>query len=145
MDRKDVVIIGSIVTIIALVVTVLYIVSVSIQGSGSIKEINIGVFADPEATVKLTTIDWGKPSPNTNSTALIYIKNTGNSPMNVTYSVDSWIPTTAQNYMRINWNRPNQFNLTESQVVPITFTLQVHSNCTGITNFSMRIVVKGEG
>lgn len=148
MDRKDVIIIGSVVTIVALVVVLVYVASVStvsIQGSGAMKLIDIGAFADPQATVNVTNIDWGKPTPGSNATALVYIKNTGNSPMNVTYSVDNWAPTNAQNYMRISWDRTNQFNLTESQVVPITFTLQLHSNCTGITIFSMRIIVKGEG
>jgi len=145
MDRKDVVIIGLIVTILATVTVTVILLTVSIHGSGTIveKNPNLGAFADMEATTAITNIDWGTLSPGESSSTWFYLKNTGNVPLNVTMNITNWSPVIAGTYITITWDKPSQISILEGEVVEITITLTVHDNCIGITDFSQSIEIIG--
>ena len=145
MDDKDRVIaalgVGLIIAVVAIAV-ITY--SIRISGSGSIKTVGIGVFSNEDCTVVVSAIHWGTISPGGFSRASFYIKNTGNTPVNVSFTIENVVPANFMDYASFSWNMTdNYFSVDEKQF--ITMTLTISTDIIGITDFSHDIVVKGEG
>ena len=141
---------GAIIAIamIGLVLTVttagLLSVSQSVSSSGTVTTINVGVYSDSACTIPLTTINWGSISPGGSVTSTVYVKNTGNSQITLSMTKNSWTPTSADGPITLTWNREST-TLGAGLYTTAVLTLSVSSGISGISTFSVNIVITGTG
>ena len=116
----------------------------AIPSSGLVVAINVGVYSDAGCTLNLTSIDWGSVYPGGSVSKTIYVKNTGNAPITLSMTTASWNPTIAAGQINLAWDRENTV-LNAGQSTSATLTLSVSQNVSGVTSFSMNIIVAGSG
>jgi archaellum component FlaG (FlaF/FlaG flagellin family) len=117
-------------------------VNQSISSSGTVTAVNVGVYSDSACIQNLTSIDWGTLSPGDSVTRTIYVKNTGNAPIAITMTKINWNPSTANGPITITWNTEN-WSLGAGNSTAATLTLSISSSISGITDFSVDIVITG--
>ena len=116
----------------------------TVPTSGHVTAINLGVYADGSCSEKLTSIDWGSLSPGDITYKAIYVKNTGNSPVNIHMTTDSWNPTEASSAITLTWDKENAM-LNPGEVTKATLTLSVAASISGINDFTYNIIIAGTG
>jgi hypothetical protein len=104
--------------------------------------INVEVYWDISGTQNVTSIDWGIPAPGDKVNQTIYVKNTGNSPMNITLTTTGWAPAVATTYMDVIWDQEGA-SLAAGSTIQAIITLDVSSGITGISDYSFDIVIEG--
>jgi len=129
---------------IAAVITVSGLLSNSrtLQSSGTVKAVNIGVYWDSGCTNATSTIGWGMLSPGESKNVTVYLRNEGNVALRSNMTVQNWVPTGSSSYIGLVWNRENQ-TVAVGSVVTAVLTLSVSPSITGITDFSFDIVITG--
>ena len=118
--------------------------SKTIQSTGKVKSINVGVYWNSACTNVTTSINWGTIEPNSTVTRTVYVKNTGNSPLTLHLSSSGWNPANSNQYMTLTWDRENAV-VSSGSVATAVLTFRVSSSITGITDFSFDIIVEGTG
>jgi hypothetical protein len=131
---------------IALTLTTAGLLSVSqlVSSSGTITAVNVGVYSDSACTQNLTSINWGTVSPGGSVTRTIYVKNTGSVQITLSMTKTSWNPASANGPITITWNKEST-KLNANATTTATLTLSVSSSISGITTFSVNIVIAGSG
>jgi hypothetical protein len=119
-------------------------VNQTLPSTGTITTVNVGVYSDSACTQSLTSINWGTISPGGTVTQTIYVKNTGNTAITLSMTKSSWNPTSANGPITIAWNREGT-NLNPGAQTTATLTLNVASSISGISSFSVNIVIAGTG
>jgi len=114
----------------------------AVSSTGTITAVNVGVYSNSACTQNLTSINWGTISPGDSVTRTIYVKNTGNTRITLAMTKTNWNPSTANGPITIAWNAENQ-SVDAGNVATATLTLSVSSSISGITNFSVDIVITG--
>lgn len=117
-------------------------VSHSISSTGSITAINVGVYSNSACTQELTLIEWGTISPGNSETRIIYLKNTGNAQITLSMASANWNPANANGPITVTWNKGGD-TLDVGQVATATLTLSVAESISGVTNFSLNIIITG--
>lgn len=112
------------------------------QPAGSIIPGNVGIYTDSSCTQPLTSIDWGSFSPGESVNKIIYIKNAQSIPLTLNMSPINWNPIQASESITVTWNKENVI-LVSQQSTEATLTLTVSSNISGISQFSVDIMIKG--
>lgn len=82
--------------------------------------------------------------PGESKNVTTYLKNEGNTPINLSLNTSSWNPSEAENYIGLTWNYTGE-NLQPDQALPVTLILTVSQNIAGITTFNFDIVIEGKG
>jgi hypothetical protein len=59
-------------------------------------------------------------------------------------STSNWSPSTASNYITLNWNYNGQ-TVNPNEYVSVTFTLTVSNSIAGVSSFSFDISLVGSG
>lgn len=131
-------------TVIAIVIAGLLLSSVSISGHGTIRTINVNVYADENCTKQLTSVDWGVISPGGTSAVTFWIKSTSTVPINLTLTTSDWNPLVSQTFMTCTWTYSG-INLAPNAVAVADVTLRVAQNIFNVTNFSFTMHVTGTG
>jgi hypothetical protein len=140
--------IGTIIAITAtglfltLLTTGLLMSSQTLQSSGTVTAVNVGVYSDSGCTQNCTSINWGAIAPGNSSTRTIYIKNIGTIPMTLSMTIGSWVPSNANTYIGLSWNREGAV-LSAGQSTSATLTLSASSSAGNITSFSFNIIITG--
>ena len=134
----------SLATVSGLAVSGLLSVSKSLSSSGSVKAINVEVYWDIEGTQTVDNVDWGLPGPGDTVNRIMYVKNSGNAPMNLSLTITSWTPAEAETHLIPSWNGEG-ISIDPDEVVMVTLTLEVSEAVTGITDFSFTITIEGSG
>ncbi len=116
--------------------------SQSVQSNGSITAVNVGVYSDIGCAQNLTSIDWGVLPPGNSTSMMIYIKNTGNVPETLSMATSNWVPSNANTYLTLTWNRAN-YVLSPNTSVNATLTLTASSGAGALTTFSFNIIITG--
>jgi hypothetical protein len=116
----------------------------SVTTSGNIKAVGISVYSDSAGSVVASNINWGMLEPGQRVNATLYLKNTSNVPVTVSFAVGNFVPASGQTYLACTWNYSGGV-LNPGVLVAVTFTLVVASTVTGITAFSFDIGVVGSG
>jgi hypothetical protein len=114
----------------------------SISNTGTVKGIGVGVFWDGSCTNQVSSIDWGFVEPGSSYNKPVYIRNEGTATVTLTLNTTNWNPSNASNYITLSWNYTSQA-VAPKAVIPVTFTLTVAANTTGIEAFSFDIIVTG--
>jgi hypothetical protein len=119
-------------------------VSQSVSSSGTVTAVNVGVYSDYGCTQTLTSINWGTIAPGSSVTSTVYVKNTGNTQITLSMTKTGWNPVGADGPITVTWNKEST-TLTAGASTTATLTLSVSSGISGITTFSVNIVVTGTG
>lgn len=119
-------------------------VSQTVSSTGTVTAVNVGVYEDSACTQTLTSIDWGTISPGNSVTRTVYVKNTGNTPITLSMTKTGWNPAGADGPITVTWNKEGTA-LSAGQSTAATLTLTVSSGISGITTFSVNIVITGTG
>ena len=114
----------------------------TLSSSGSIMAINVEIYWDSAGTQNVTSVDWGIPAPGDKVNHTIYVKNTGNGPMNITLTTTGWTPVGAATYLDVLWDQEGA-SVAAGNTVQAIITLDVSSGITGISDFSFDIVIEG--
>jgi len=125
-----------------LLTTGLLMSSQTLQSSGTVTAVNIGVYSDSGCTQNCTSINWGSIYPGNSTTKIIYVKNTGSLPVTLTMTTGSWVPSNANTYLSLSWNQGGTV-LTAGQSTTATLTLSASPNAGNITSFSFNIIITG--
>lgn len=142
-DQLTALAIASLVVTAVVVGAVVY-YALRLRGSGFIKTIGLEVYADPAATVPVTSIDWGEIAPGNFSQAQLYLKNPSNYAINLTLTAENWQPPTCPTYMALIWDY-NDAPLEPHEVRAVKLTLLVFDDITGIYDFSVIVVITAKG
>ncbi len=104
---------------------------------------NLGVYSDNAFQNNLTSINWGSPTPGTNVTRTIYIKNTSSGVSLALSMVPiGWIPTNANGPITLTWDQEGT-RLLPGQSTAAMLTLVISPTVVDITNFSVSISILG--
>jgi len=125
-----------------LLTTGLLMSSQTLQSSGIVTAVNVGVYSDSSCTQNLTSINWGSIYPGNSTTRIIYVKNTGSLPVTLAMTPESWVPSNANTYISLSWNREGTV-LTADQSTTATLTLSASPNAGNITTFGFNITITG--
>ncbi len=112
----------------------------TIGNAGSVVTIGVGIYWDAEGTRRVSMIDWGTLEPGSNKTLVVYVRNEGNSPANLTMYASNWNPSNASDFVGLSWDR-EEYPIMVGEIVQATFTLIVSASVNGITTFSFDITV----
>lgn len=115
-----------------------------ISSQGKVKAINIEVYSDAACTQVLTAIDWGILEPSQVLSRTVYLKNVGNTPLTLSMSTSTWVPSSAESYISINWNAGSKV-INPSDTLGANITLSVSSTIGGVDSFSFLIIITGSG
>jgi hypothetical protein len=116
--------------------------SQTLQSAGTITSVNVGVYSDSGCTLALTSLDWGTLAPGASTTRTIYFKNTGTVPVTLSMTTTSWVPSNANTYLTVAWNRESSVLAAGSSISAI-LTLTASASAGSITTFSFNNVVTG--
>jgi len=104
--------------------------------------IGVATYWDLTATRLCKSIDWGSLSPGETRTVVVYVKNTGHGPITGSFTLMSWDPPEAEDFLPLEWNFGDQ-PLLPGRIRPTHFTLKVSPNIRNITSFFFIIQVIG--
>ena len=116
----------------------------TISSSGSIAtSAGLGVYYDYACTNPITSVNWGSLSPGSTAYQTVYVKNTG-SGVSLVLDLDtsSWAPSGADGYLTVNWDKTG-VTLSPGQSVQASISLYVAPSITGISSFSVQILITG--
>jgi hypothetical protein len=113
-----------------------------LASSGNIAAVNVGIYSDFACSQKLESIDWGDIAPGELVTKIIYLKNTGNTPIILSMTTNNWNPPNANGPITLSWNQEGR-ELKPSELISATLTLSVREDITGIATFSVSILIVG--
>lgn len=111
---------------------------------GTVTTVNVEVYSDNACTQPLTFIDWGNITVGESTNKTVHIKNAGNVPITLNMTGKNWNPPEANKTITLKWDKEGT-SLTVNHVEPATLTLDVNTNTTDITRFSVDIAIIGTG
>lgn len=132
-------ILGAVVTL--LVVEYLHLNVQILHNVGLVKS-NIGVYWDKQGTKEVTKIDWGVLNPGGEKSVVVYLENAKNTTMSVYFQTVNWSPSQASLYISLSWNSTGY--VLANMIVPVSLTLKVKPEITGVSSFSFDIIITGE-
>ena len=118
--------------------------SITVQSRGKIKGIGVGIYANAEASIVVSEIDWGILEPGESKNVTVYIKNEGNVVANLTMYTEAWTPPEAEESIQLTWDYDGT-PLGISDIRCVTFTLLIDASIIGINDFSFDIIVMAIG
>jgi hypothetical protein len=127
-----------IICLLVAVVSGLLVRQIMINNSGNVRAVDIGIFNDSACTIKTSHIDWGDISIEENGVILIYAKNTGNLPVDLSYIVTDYLPLEYESLLVLTWDYSGE-TLNAGQMVPVILTLKLLNNPSG-GNYSFSFI-----
>ena len=121
---------------------VMPVASRQVHSGGTIASINVGIYSDYACSRLLQSIDWGTIVPGETVERTVYVKNTGNSPLTLNMTTNNWNPTAANGPLALTWDKEGT-TLYASETTVATLMLAVAQDISGITTFSVAIVISG--
>ena len=112
--------------------------------ANSMRGIGVGIYWNQDCTNRTLSLDWGQIEPSSNSTVMVYVRNEGESAVSLWMTTSDWTPNVASNYMALSWNYTGRI-LSPHEVSPIELILNISPTVSGITDFSVDIVISATG
>jgi hypothetical protein len=116
--------------------------SQTVPSNGTVTAVGVGVYSNSACTQNCTSIDWGTLPPGNSTTRTIYIKNTGTVPVTLSMTTGTWVPSNANTYLTLTWNREG-YVLNPNASVSAVITLSASSSASSITSFSFNVIITG--
>ena len=123
---------------------IVLVVTLQLRGYGKIRTIGLEAYADYTGKIKVTEINWGMLSPGEVGQATLFLKNPGNSPVNLTLLSENWTPDNAENFIMLTWNW-DMSPLNSSETREFHLYLTVASEIHDIEEFSFDIILIARG
>ena len=111
-----------------------------IPGKGEVVALDVEVYVDPDCTVVLDLIDWGRLYPGESRNTTFYVKLLGNTPSTLDLSTDNFLPIVAQEYLALTWDYDGHI-VNPEDVLEAIVTLTVSSSIAGVESFSFDMIV----
>jgi hypothetical protein len=117
----------------------------NVSSTGNVKAVGIGVYSDSGCNNNVTSIDWGFLESGAQINRTVYLQNSGNVPLRLNITTNSWDPVSACDYITLSWNREGYVLGTDqsTRVVQAVLTLSISPSTTGITGFGFDIILTG--
>lgn len=135
-------VVGVLVAVSALV-SGLLIASQTIQNTGNVKAVGVGVYSDSACTQEVQLIQWGTLDPGESSDETVYIRNDGNVAVVLSRTTENWDPSSASSHITLSWNLEEGYVLNPGQSVQTVLTLSVSSSISGVESFTFDIIITG--
>jgi len=103
---------------------------------------NIGVYWDSACMQKVSSIDWGTIIPGQTRTITLYVRNEGNSTIQLVLATGSYNASIASNYISLD-SGANNCGVRANETVLDMSTLTVSPLTRGISGFGFVLVVSG--
>lgn len=117
--------------------------SKTIHATGEVVAIDVEVYTDPDCTVALDLIDWGRLYPRESTNTTFYVQLYGNTPSTLDLSTGNFVPVAAEQYLALTWDYDGHV-LNPRDVLEVTVTLTVSFSITGIESFSFDVIVTAD-
>jgi len=118
--------------------------SKNVAYANSVRGVGVGIYWDQNCTNSTLSLDWGLIEPGSNSTVMVYVRNEGDSALSLWKATYNWTPSVASDYMTLDWTYSGR-NLSANEVIPIELILNVSPTISGITDFSLDIIITATG
>jgi hypothetical protein len=119
----------------------LWVFSVRITNTGTIRTIGFSIYQDSALTKPLTSIDWGTVDPGSQYGVVAWLFNTNSTAITINLTVTDWNPPGAQAYLTPEWNISASTIIQPQAIQPCMFKLTISPQVQGITNFSFALVL----
>lgn len=114
----------------------------TVNNTGNVTAVGVGVYSDSGCTHTLSLIQWGALEPGARRNYTIYIKNTGNVGVALNMTTSNWNSTAARSYVTLTWNR-EAYALNHQTSTSAVLTLAVSQSITGVQGFSFDVIITG--
>jgi archaellum component FlaG (FlaF/FlaG flagellin family) len=115
----------------------------TLNTSGVMADVDIGVYSDSASTEPLSSINWGTCYTESNSTVTVYIKNLGTVDTVLSIATDNWTPPSASTHY-ILYASCDGYSITAGEILETTFNLYPKSTASQFTAFSFDIIIQGQ-
>jgi archaellum component FlaG (FlaF/FlaG flagellin family) len=115
----------------------------TLNTSGVMADVDLGVYSDSAGTQPIASIDWGMCYVEENTTVTVYVKNEGSVASTLTVITDNWTPPSAESSYLLYANCDGE-TLAPSEVFTTTFTLYPLSTASSFDTFSFDIIIQGQ-
>ena len=115
---------------------------VKVRNVGTIRAVGVEVYADESLEQILHEVSWGTLNPGEYKSVTAWIKNTGNDAQKLILWTEGWDPVEAQNSITLSWNYTSEW-IEAGSAIPVTFTLAVDAEISGVESFYFDIWIKG--
>jgi hypothetical protein len=133
--------IGTVIMVTLVAAALYYQVNIQTHGNIDLRTVGCAVYYDSTGTTPLTAIDWGTLPPNSVVNVTMYVKNTGNTPVNYTIATSNFSPPAVATYITVTADMKNIINAAPNTIIPIIITENISPATTGITNYSYQLVL----
>ena len=116
----------------------------TLQGTGSVKGLGLGVYWDLQCTNATSSLDFGQLEPGDSKSFALFLRNEGNSALALNMTSENWNPANAADYITLTWNREGQ-QIDPEEVIDFVITLSVSETIQGVSSFSLDIIISGTG
>ena len=116
----------------------------TVNTSGVIADISIGVYSNSACTQNCTYLDWIVCYPGESKTQSVYVKNLGTVDATLSIFSVNWNPTIASSFLSLTSDYSGQV-ISPGAFIPINFTLTISPDISQIEAFTFDIQVVSEG
>lgn len=145
-----------IITIIAISIFLLLLVSlifeysptIKIPGMGIITSLGLEVYEDPENKNMTEFIEWGEIFVGSTNNITLYIRNISNDNVILNFETTNWLPINISQFMNVFWNY-NRTTINPGEIIEVKITLSASYSLDFIEyllannneNFSFDIII----
>jgi hypothetical protein len=121
--------------------TAVYLATRTLRSSGIIKSVGIEIYSDATLETKISSIDWGNIDVGGAAYIDIWIQNTKNTPLTLTFGSANFIPDASQLYLTLTSDILPETVLDVNQSIKTRLTLTVSDQIQDIEAFSFDVIV----
>jgi len=96
--------------------------SAKLTNTATLYSTGVGAFSDTACTHNLTELNWGTIYAGDNKTLNLFLRNEGNTNINLSYTYGNWTPAKATNIFTLEWSYTG-IVLGPNSVYGLSFTL----------------------
>lgn len=116
----------------------------TLNTTGVVAGVNVGVYQDNAGTQNLTAINWGICYPGETKTVVAYVKNLGTVDATLTILTADWTPPLVASYLTLTTDYAGQ-PLQPNETRLLTLTLAIAPDTEPFETFDFNIEIVSEG
>jgi archaellum component FlaG (FlaF/FlaG flagellin family) len=115
----------------------------TLNTSGVMADVDLGVYSDSACTQPLSAINWGMCYTEENTTVTVYLKNLGTVDSTLSVATENWTPSSAASCYLLYASCDGE-TLAPNDVVTAAFTLYPLATASQFDAFSFDIIIQGQ-